>query len=286
MRILLQHQTRYQYERPVYLTTHYLRLKPAPHCRTPIESYKLAIEPQSHILHWQQDPFANFLARVDFTGPIQALVVDVNIVVDYLSFNPLDFYVDEKASCFPFLYDDQLQFALSPYLETTEQHPAIREWLRKIDRSPQDIVTFLAMLNSRVSQEVIYNTRMEPGVQTSSETLELGSGSCRDSAWLLVQCLRQLGLATRFVSGYLIQLADKTENKGKPSADTAALHAWAEVYIPGAGWIGMDTTSGLFAAEGHIPLACTPSAELAAPVAGTSELCKTDFTYKTQIYRL
>lgn len=286
MRLLLQHHTKYQYERPVYLTTHYLRLKPAPHCRTPIESFVLAIDPQNHILHWQQDPFANFLARIDFTGPIQALVIDVSIVIDFVFVNPLDFYVDEKASCFPFSYGDDLKPALHPYLETTEQHHLMREWLKKIDCSPQEIVSFLAMLNARVSQEIVYSTRMEPGVQTVSESLELGSGSCRDSAWLLVQCLRQLGLAARFVSGYLIQLADQTGNKEKPSADTAALHAWTEVYIPGAGWIGMDTTSGLFTAEGHIPLACTPSPEFAAPITGTSELCKTDFTYRTQVFRL
>ncbi len=286
MRLLLQHQTKYRYERPVFLTTHYMRLKPAPHCRIPIDLYSLTIHPKSHLLHWLQDPFANFLARADFTDPIQSLVVDVNIIINTIALNPFDFYIDDKAQHFPFVYDDQMKTALDPYLTITTHDPAIEEWLRKIDRSRQDTVAFLAMLNLKVSREIAYNIRMEPGVQTSNESLQMGSGSCRDTAWLLVQCLRYLGLAARFVSGYLIQLADQRKNFDEPVADSAALHAWAEVYIPGAGWIGMDTTSGLFVAEGHIPLACAPSPDQAAPITGSAELCKTDFSYCTKVIRL
>src|SRR5207249_11886152 len=161
-------------------------------------------------------------------------------------------FLDESAQYFPFKYDDQLKKDLSSYLEITEQGPGLKQWLETIDRTPQGIVAFLAMLNQKVKQEISYNIRMQPGVQTSDESLKMSSGSCRDSAWLLVQCLRHLGLAARFVSGYLVQLASQDNNMGKPEPDIAALHAWAEVYIPGAGWIGLDTTSGLFAGEGHI----------------------------------
>lgn len=286
MRILLEHQTCYQYERPVFLTTHYLRLKPAPHYRIPIESYALSVEPHNHILHWQQDPFNNYLARVDFMASTQSLVVDVKVTINMVTINPFDFYVDEEAQFFPFSYNDEIKSALSPYLKTTKQDPLVREWLGNIAHSSQDIVTFLAMLNQRVSREIVYNIRMEPGIQTPIESLQLRSGSCRDSAWLLVQCLRQLGLAARFASGYLIELDKRLNSLDNSKEDAVALHAWAEVFIPGAGWIGMDTTSGLFTAEGHVPLACTPSPNLATPITGTAEICKTNFTYQSQVSRL
>jgi transglutaminase-like putative cysteine protease len=284
-RVLLQHQTRYQYDRPVYLTTHLIRLKPAAHCRTPIENYTLTVSPENHVLHWQQDPFGNFIARVDFMGPVEELLIQVKMKATLIAINPFDFYVEESSQYFPFEYSPQLKNDLRSYLEVTEQGAEMIKWLQKVNRSKQSIVEFLVMLNAMVYNDIHYTTRLEPGVQSCEETLKCTVGSCRDSAWLLVQVLRNLGLAARFVSGYLVQLtphSNLTQEKG----DTTALHAWAEVYIPGAGWIGLDPTSGLLAGEGHLPLACTPSPESAAPVSGTSEITKTSFDYSSTVIRL
>jgi transglutaminase-like putative cysteine protease len=286
-RVLIQHHTKYQYDRPVYLTTHLLRLKPAAHCRTPIEAYSLNIEPGNHVIHWHQDPFGNFVARVDFNGPVQELLIKVKLNANIITINPFDFFLDEYAQNFPFEYEPQLKKDLSPYLEIADQGPRMMQWLEKVDRSSaQGIIGFLVMVNQMINQDVAYTTRMQPGVQTSEESLEMALGSCRDSAWLLVQVFRNLGLAARFASGYLVELAPKVNFATQSETDTTALHAWTEVYIPGAGWIGLDPTSGLFAGEGHLPLACTPNPEGAAPITGTSEMTRTIFSYSSTVIRL
>ena len=134
-----------------------------------------------------------------------------------------------------------------------------------------------------------YGIRLEPGVQTANETISKKTGSCRDSAWLLVQLFRHLGLASRFVSGYLVQLTSDQKSLDGPSGpeeDFTDLHAWTEVYIPGAGWIGLDPTSGLFAGEGHIPLACTPEPSSAAPVTGGIDDCESEFSFHNKVTRV
>jgi transglutaminase-like putative cysteine protease len=284
MRVLLQHQTKYEYERSVFLTPHLIRLKPTAHCHTAIDFYALTIQPECHLIHWQQDPFGNFIARIDFNEPVDQLLVDVSIIANMIPMNPFDFFLDESAQYFPFEYEIQLKKDLSVYLEITDYGPKIIQWQEKVNRSRQATIDFLVMVNQKVNQEISYTVRMQPGVQTSDETLDSTFGSCRDSAWLLVQALRHLGLAARFVSGYLVEVSNSISNK--ENADTVSLHAWAEVYIPGAGWIGLDATSGLFAGEGHIPLACTPVPGSAAPITGTSEICKSIFTYNNRITRL
>jgi transglutaminase-like putative cysteine protease len=289
MRVAIHHHTKYQYDRPVLHTTHFLRLKPAAHSRTPIEGYSLTIHPDRYLIHWQQDPFGNFLARIDFEEFMQELTIDVDMIADISRINPFDFFLDDYAQYFPFDYEPQLKKDLAPYLEITEQSTDLMRWVETIDRSRRGIIDFLVMLNEKVFQNIGYTIRMQPGVQTSEETLQHALGSCRDSAWLLVQVLRHLGLAARFVSGYLVQLASVSQAPSLSpdgSKDFTALHAWAEVYIPGAGWIGLDATSGLFAGEGHIPLACTPSPESAAPITGTAEKSETIFTYHNTVERL
>jgi uncharacterized protein (DUF2126 family)/transglutaminase-like putative cysteine protease len=268
---------------------HVVRLRPAPHCRTPIQSYSLKISPAEHFINWQQDPFANYLARLVFPERARELVFDVEVIADMTVINPFDFFLEETNEFFPFKYDDQSKKDLAPYLLVAEQGPQLLHLLGKVDRSKQATINFLVAVNQLVQSEVSYLIRLDPGVQTCEQTLELKSGSCRDSAWLLVQILRHLGLAARFVSGYLIQLkADQLALDGPSGTehDFTDLHAWTEVFIPGAGWLGLDPTSGLFAGEGHIPLACTPDPQSAAPVTGSTSKCEVEFEYFNKVTRI
>ncbi|HQR59736.1 MAG TPA: transglutaminase family protein [Methylophilaceae bacterium] len=271
IKVAIHHKTAYHYDHPVQLTPHVFRLRPATHSRTPISAYSLKIKPEKHFINWQQDPFGNYLARVVFPEKSRELSIEVDMVAEMTVINPFDFFLEEYAEHFPFSYPEQLQKELTPYLEVREDGPLLRQFLAGADHGKQGIVDFLVGINQRVNQTVNYSIRMEPGVQTCEETLEKKLGSCRDSGWLLVQALRQMGLAARFVSGYLVQLVADVKSLDGPSGtdkDFTDLHAWAEVYIPGAGWIGLDPTSGLFAGEGHIPLACTADYVSAAPVTG------------------
>lgn len=289
IRVGINHRTEYRYDRQISLSPHVFRLRPAVHCRTPIESYSLNIEPLDHFINWQQDPFGNFLARVVFPEKTKKLSIEVDVVAELTVINPFDFFVEEYAQKMPFAYDGQLKKELIPYLEIKEQGPLLMKKMKEVDRSPQQIIDFLVALNQMVWDTVGYTIRMEPGVQTCEETLSRKTGSCRDSAWLLVQMLRHLGLAARFVSGYLIQLTADIKSLDGPSGpenDFTDLHAWAEVYVPGAGWLGLDPTSGLFAGEGHIPLACAPDPVSAAPVTGATDKCEVEFFFSNSVRRI
>jgi uncharacterized protein (DUF2126 family)/transglutaminase-like putative cysteine protease len=289
IRVAIRHKTVYQYDRPVMLTPHLVRLRPAAHCRTPILSYSLKVTPEKHFVNWQQDPFGNFVARYVFPEKITQLAVDVEIIAEMTVINPFDFFVEEYADKWPFKYESQLTEELTPYLKVREDGPLLRDYVADIKRDPQGVVEFLVNLNQRLQQQIDYTVRMEPGVQSCEETLEKHSGSCRDTSWLLVQILRHLGLAARFVSGYLVQLVPDVKSLDGPSgpaADFTDLHAWAEVFVPGAGWLGLDPTSGMFAGEGHIPLACTPDPSSAAPVTGLVEPCETKFEFDNSVTRI
>jgi transglutaminase-like putative cysteine protease len=277
VRVAIHHHTRYDYDRLVSLSPHLIRLRPVAHSPALIESYSLTIQPANHVLHWQQDPFGNFIARVDFWEPMSFMSIDVEIIARLEPVNPFDFLLDSYAISFPFDYEPQLKKDLAPYLDVTEQGHHWEQWLQTIDRTEQGTIDFLIMLNRRIFQDIAYTTRMEPGVQTPEETLDLAIGSCRDSGWLLVQTLRHFGLAARFVSGYLAQVVPK--GPSELTENSLALHAWAEVFIPGAGWIGFDPTSGMLATEGHIPLACTSEPNGAAPVTGTTDINETTLSY-------
>jgi uncharacterized protein (DUF2126 family) len=287
--VALDHSTRYQYDRPVRLSPQVIRLHPAPHARTPIHDYKLEIEPANHRLYWQQDPFGNVIARAVFPEPVSELRVHVRLVADMTVINPFDFFVESYADNYPFQYDALLKQELAPYFELKESGPHLMAWYAAEDRTPRPIVDFLVNVNARIQKHVGYTVRLDPGIQTCEETFERGTGSCRDSGWLLVQLLRHLGLAARFVSGYLVQLTPDEKSLDGPSGtdhDFTDLHAWAEVYVPGAGWIGLDATSGLFAGEGHIPLACTPDPISAAPLTGYTEKCETRFVHDNAVTRV
>ncbi|MEJ2361038.1 MAG: transglutaminase family protein [Gammaproteobacteria bacterium] len=286
----IRHKTTYRYDQPVVMEPHLFRLRPAVHSRTPIEAYSFRITPEKHFINWQQDPFGNFIARVVFPEPVKQLSVDVSVIADMTVINPFDFFVEEYAESFPFRYETGLRQQLAPYLDIVEAGPLLKSWLQQVDLSPGNTVDFLVGLNQQLQQDIDYNVRMEPGVQTCEQTLEHAIGSCRDSAWLLVQILRHLGLAARFVSGYLVQLTPDQKSLDGPSGpeqDFTDLHAWTEVYVPGAGWIGLDPTSGLFAGEGHIPLACTPEPASAAAVSGSyTGDARVEFEFDNSVTRI
>jgi uncharacterized protein (DUF2126 family) len=287
--VALHHRTEYLYDRRIALGPQVVRLRPAPHARPRVLSYSLAITPQEHFINWQQDPFANYLARLSFPERTDRLVLEVGLVLEMAVFNPFDFFLEPGAEHVPFAYEAHLRHDLQPYLVTERPGPRLQALLDSIDRRRQRSIDFLVDLNRRLQREIGYLIRLEPGVQTPDETLALGSGSCRDSAWLLVQCLRHCGLAARFVSGYLVQLKADVRALDGPSgteADFTDLHAWCEVYLPGAGWIGLDPTSGLLAGEGHIPLACTPDPGGAAPITGALEDCEVRFVHEMSVTRI
>lgn len=285
----LHHVSRYTYDRPVTLAPQVIRLRPAPHCRTPVLSYSLKITPAEHFINWQQDPFGNYLARVVFPKKTTQFVVETDLIAEMAVYNPFDFFLEESAEEFPFSYEAAERKSLEPFLEPAEQGPLFAEFLASIGRTTQRTTGFLVALNARLAREIRYLVRLEPGVQTPEETLALGSGSCRDSAWLLVQILRHLGIAARFASGYLIQLTADIKALDGPvgtAKDFTDLHAWCEVYLPGAGWAGLDPTSGLFAGEGHLPLACTAEPSSAAPISGAVDNCEASFTHEMRVTRI
>jgi uncharacterized protein (DUF2126 family) len=287
--VALSHTTRYHYDRAVSLSPHVIRLRPAPHCRTPVLSYSLKAEPRAQFLNWQQDPHGNYLARLVFPEKTRELIVAIDLVAELSVINPFDFFLEPSAETFPFAYEPWLAKELAPFLDAAPARPKLCELLREIDRSPRKTIDFLVDLNRRLSRDIRYVIRLEAGVQTPEETLTLRSGSCRDSGWLLVQLLRHLGLAARFVSGYLIQLVPDVKSLDGPSGTTTDftdLHAWAEVYLPGAGWVGLDPTSGLLAGEGHLPLAATPDPFSAAPITGAVDECESTLEHEMHVRRI
>jgi len=287
--VALHHVTEYRYDRRVGLSPQVVRLRPAPHSRTPILSYSLKIEPGGHFINWQQDPFANYLARLVFPDETERFRVTVDLVAEMSVYNPFDFFLEPAAERFPFRYEAALHHDLAPYLAKEPLTPRLRSFLQSVDVSEQRTIDFLVAINQRLQRDIRYLIRMEPGVQTPEQTLERAAGSCRDTGWLLVQALRHLRLAARFVSGYLIQLKPDVKSLDGPSGaehDFTDLHAWCEVYLPGAGWIGLDPTSGLLAGEGHIPVACTPDPTSAAPVTGAVDECEVEFSHTMRVTRI
>ncbi|MEO5693555.1 MAG: transglutaminase family protein, partial [Usitatibacter sp.] len=293
IKVALHHKTRYTYDKPVGMSPHEVRLRPAAHCRTPIDSYSLKVRPAKHFLNWQQDPYGNWVARVVFPEKSRELEFTVDLIADMTVINPFDFFVDPSAEQFPFAYSNNNHRELAPYLEQLAPTPLLMAWITrargKFLGAPISTIDLLIAVNSMVRQDVNYLVRMEQGIQEPEFTLQCGQGSCRDSAWLLVQILRFLGIAARFASGYLIQLAADQKSLDGPSGpekDFTDLHAWCEAYVPGAGWIGLDATSGLLAGEGHIPLACTALPGSAAPVTGATDIAGSELEFTMSVTRI
>src|SRR5271154_1549574 len=307
--VALHHKTHYKYNRLVNLGPQVVRLRPAPHSRTRILSYSLKIKPEKHFINWQQDPQSNYAARLVFEEPTREFLVEVDLIAEMAVLNPFDFFLEPNAQKFPFAYDHALDHELAPFQRKCWLTPYFMRYLANLRREllgeakrrtkqqrqempdSEKLPTndFIVAVNQRLWKDIKYTIRLEPGIQTPEETLTKLSGSCRDSAWLLVQLFRHLGIAARFVSGYLIQLKPDVKSLDGPSGaekDFTDLHAWCEVYLPGAGWIGLDPTSGLLAGEGHIPLACSPKPTGAAPITGAVDKCKTKFTHEMKVTRI
>lgn len=287
--VALHHRTSYQYDRPVGHGPHVVRLRPAPHCRSKVLAYSLKVGPMEHFLNWQQDPQANYLARLVMPEPTERLDIEVDLVVEMAVQNPFDFFLEPTAEEFPFTYAADQAHELAPFRLAGEAGPKLQALIDRFKAAKGRSIDVLVEMNSAIQHAVDYRIRMEPGVQTPEETLELGSGSCRDSAWLLASLMRHVGLASRFVSGYLIQLKPDVKSLDGPvgtDVDFTDLHAWTEVYLPGAGWIGFDPTSGLLAGEGHLPLACSPDPSSAAPVTGGVEKCESTMEHEMTVTRI
>jgi transglutaminase-like putative cysteine protease len=286
-RVEIKHSTIYRYSAPVILYPQLVRLRPTPYCRTVINSYQLKIEPAQHFIHWQQDAFNNHIARLVFSQPVEMFSLEVRIQADIASVNPFDFFVDDCASHWPFSYSDELRLDLAPYLYIEKAGVKMQLLLDSFSQMTGGVVDFLLEVSQALVQRINYIERLDPGVQSCEESLSKSSGSCRDSAWLLVQTFRHLGLAARFVSGYSIQLSSGSGDQSSDAqSDSTDLHAWAEVFIPGGGWIGIDSTSGLLTGEGHIPLCSTREPLSAAPVSGNTGPAITELFFENTITRL
>ncbi|HEY7902405.1 MAG TPA: transglutaminase family protein [Casimicrobiaceae bacterium] len=288
-RFVLRHRTTYDFDRPVALSPHEVRLRPAPHARVPVAAYAFAAGPAPHTLHWQQDPYANWVARLTFPERARRLAIDVELTATYVDVNPFDFFVDPSAFTWPFAYVPDVARALAPYRALpADDGRRLAAWVAAFRASvgrDEETIAMLVRLNRALRADVDYRVRDEPGVQGAETTLAVGHGSCRDSAWLLLTILRHLGFGARYVSGYLVELAHGDEGIDG-ARDRGSLHAWVEAFVPGAGWVGLDPTSGLFAAGGHVPLACAAEPGMAAPVSGTTDVCETAFAATIELARI
>lgn len=283
-RFRLGHRTRYAFDRAVALAPHEVRLRPAPHARLAVAHYALRVDEPVHTLHWQQDPHNNWVARLTFAERSASLAIGVELEGTLADVDPFDFFVDPSASTWPFAYATGIAQALGPFLAPGDHGPRFAAWcaaFRASIEGDEPTIALLVRLNRQLRDDVDYRVREAPGVQTAEATLAARSGSCRDSAWLFAAILRELGFAARFVSGYLVEFATTSGTR-----DRASLHAWVEAFVPGAGWIGLDPTSGLLATAAHIPLAAAVDPAMAAPVSGTTGPCRATLDVEMTLTRV
>ncbi|MBF0622005.1 MAG: transglutaminase family protein [Magnetococcales bacterium] len=283
MRVRITHTTHYHYDRSVQLSPHWIRLCPANDVINGTDRYALTIQPDSHQLFWLLDAGGNRVARALFPESINALLLEVTMEKEINPSNPFNFLVDPAAQHFPWSYSPNQQVLLSPYRTVSPDTPLLNNWPNNLPRPDDgnDTITFITDLNQALADAITYHERIRPGVRNPSDTLTRSAGSCRDSAWLLVNLLRRAKLAARFVSGYLLHL-----EKQRPDKDKVDLHAWVEVYLPGPGWIGLDATSGLLTAQNHIPLARGAVPMTTSPVEGSTEPCHSELSHESRLERI
>jgi len=292
IKVQVNHITHYKYDRPVNLSPQTIRLRPSPHNKVPVTSYSFNITPKEHFLNWYQDIYGNFLANIFFPEKITEFKIDVQVQADINIINPFDFFLDIKYEKWPFEYESSVKTELKQYLDPAEKGKLLMEFVGKLNTKQnqnKNTIDFLVEVNQAVNKALGYVIRLDPGVFTCEETLTKKLGSCRDMAWLLCQVYRHLGFAARFVSGYSIQLkADEKPVIGPAGVeqDIVDLHAWTEIYIPGAGWVGLDPTSGMLCGEGHIPLCASATFENAAPVSGLIDPCQSTIDHRMEVIRI
>lgn len=263
-RYKILHRTYYNFSGKVWLEPHTLRLRPRENHELRIESSDLKITPAAS-LRWHRDVEDNSVAIATFNSPTDQLVIESEVIIQQYNEAPLDFLVADYAIDYPFSYTSEDMAVLSPYITSTRQqdNKLLADWVATVWQPGERIQTYslLQRLCVHIQQTLVYQLREEPGVQSVENTLSIGSGSCRDSAYLFMEAARQLGLAARFVSGYL---------KAEPSAfNYGSTHAWAEVFLPGAGWKGFDPTLGLVVGTDHTAVAVARLPESVPPVAGS-----------------
>jgi len=263
-RLQIKHVTTYQYAETVTLLPHRLLLRPREGHDIRIESAELIISP-AHQLQWQRDVYDNAVAEATFTQQSDRLLIESHLTLQHYDSQPLNFLVADYAVRFPFQYDATERIDLGPYLSTifVKDRLVLSPWLRQFWVAGQVVETYLLLewINKAIAAGFGYQQREEPGVQTPATTLTNRSGSCRDFATLFIEACHCLGLAARFVSGY----------QYSPSLlkDQGATHAWAEVYLPGAGWKGFDSTTGKVVDNNYIALAVSRHPEMVPPVSGS-----------------
>jgi transglutaminase-like putative cysteine protease len=261
-KLQINHVTEYRFPSPVTLLPHRLLLRPRESHNVHIESSLLEIVPR-HIVHWKRDVMDNSVAVVQLTEPSDVLYVASTVIIQHYDENPFDFLLDDSAVMHPFAYTVAEQIELAPFLQGVylADHTSIQQWLQTLQlQTPIQTFTLLDLLNREISTGFSYQMREAPGVQSPAFTLMQRSGSCRDFAALFLETCRHMGLASRFVSGYLFEWGPDTGN--------ASTHAWVEAYLPGAGWKGFDPTSGEITGDRHIAVAVARHPEAVPPVAG------------------
>lgn len=296
--VLVRHHTCYRYDRPVSLGPQIIRLRPVAAAQPFIQTYALRIAPPYVAQTWQHDAYGNQVAKVVFDGQVRFFDITIELEADLTPRNPFAFTLHPAALSWvqpapsqsggafkqPFYAYAPPAMPLQLYLDASHAGAGCMAFLANwLPTAPTETVAMLVALNKAVASHIQYQLRMEPGVWSPEETLERQSGSCRDSAWLMVALLRRLGFVARFVSGYLIQSGQSAEGEELLTCD---LHAWAETFIPGAGWVGFDTTSGFLTAQTHVALAASPTPEDAAPVSGLLDQCHATFDVSMQAQRL
>lgn len=258
------HRTYYNYSTQVSLGEHHLLLRPKEDHELRIESFQLKSTPSAKIL-WYRDVEDNSVAIASFSEPTQQLLIESEVMIQQYNESPLDFIVADYAITFPFQYLEDDRFLLAPYmlLPDAPTQRLLTSMISAVYSTGESIQTYtlLQRLSHHIYRTFAYKSREEPGVQSVAQTLQLGSGSCRDFALVFMEAVRCLGLATRFVSGYLYAPL--------MSSQVGSTHAWAEVYLPGGGWKGFDPTIGDIAGEDHIRVAVSRLPQAVPPIAGS-----------------